>query len=1115
MATPWSAPGAVSAIRARRDTEAGFAAYQRGDLDEATERFTRALNRRAKQPPSAETAELLNALARIHHDRGDYPQAAQASQQAWDIGRRVATTRGQQETADALNNLARVDLAQGRYAAALAKFRQAHDLLTDDGRPTLASAVITQNVGAAYDYLGDLPAALTHYQQALDTMVALGGSPARRVGCMNNIATIHYENGEFDAALRLLNEALELCRDAGLVAVGATVLLNMGQILVDRGEQQQGVDRIEAALRIRQAMAARSVAVASAQESLARAYLAAGLSDEAAAQARAAVEIQAEQASGSAGHATSLATLGAVQRAAGDFDAALRLQRQALTIHEAIQPDSLGAATDLNNIGLIYHDLGDLRRAARYYTRALPLYEARSPRSATTATMHNNLGVVLHALGDLDGALHNLEIALALDRQAAARSPAVATDLMNIASVLLTRGEHQRALAYLNEAVDLDSAAIPDSPARAASLAALATTLAQDGQLDAALALARQAIDIDRRSAPRSDRMLSDLTLLGDLLVRHGAPAAAIEVLTEAVDLVDSIWLRSGTDERRREFALADRHATYRHLIAALLRRGHEGDAEAAFLYSERARARSLNDRLAREAATGEQPGDILRLLAEEEQLRRRLSILRRAPAVPQALSPPEEAARDNGERERLEARLDDVVELRLARAAPAGGPGGTESMPRLAELQASLAAYEIALCYHIGTDAVIAWAVTAERLRTYTLPVGVDRLAELVDEVTLPYREGDPGAGGQPAVIGQLAAVLLAPWYQEQASPAASQLIVVPDGRLAYLPFEMLPLPDERLLADHLTVSYAPSLSTLIWLHARPASTAPSAFVAFADPVISQSPAVATARPAGEGAVGHRPQAQHDAPGPGRQERLGHPDGALAGPAEATARADNPAALLLPAGHQLSPLPGTRAEAQAIARLFGADGVAFVGPDNTARRVRDAAPRYRIQHWATHSLLDEVDPDFSGLVVSPSAGQAPDSEAADDLVTVYDLARLSLQADLVVCSACQTGLGTVRAGEGTIGMSKALLSAGARCVVLSLWPVPDRPTRRLMLAFYQALRRGEPPADALRTAKAEVRRRYPRIYQYPFTWAAFVVIGDGTTRAQLTSPIPPTGSAR
>lgn len=1092
MATPWPVPAAVSAMRARRDTDAGFAAYRRGDLDEASERFTRALSRRAKHPPSAETAELLNALARIHHDRGDYPQAAQASQRALDIARRLATPRGRQEEAGGLNNLARVDLAQGRYPAALATFRLARDLLTDDGRPTLESAVITQNMGAAYDYLGDLPAALTHYQQALDTMVARGGSPALRVGCMNNIATIQHENGELDAALDLLSAALELCRQAGLVAVGATVLLNIGEILVDRGEQRQGVNRIEAALRIRQAMAARSVAVASAQASLARAYLAAGLSDEAAAQARAAAGIQAELASGSAGHATSLATLGAVRHAAGDFDAALRLSRQALTIHQAVQPDSLGVATDLNNIGLIYHDLGDLRRAARYYTRALALYEARSPRSATAATIHNNLGVVRHALRDADGALHHLDIALALDRQAAARSPAIATDLVNIASVLLARGEHQRALAYLNEAADLDGDAIPGSPARAASLAALATALAQDGQVNAALPLARQAIDIDRRSAPRSDRLLSDLTLLGDLLARHGALAEAIAVLTEAVDLVDSIWLRSGTDERRREFALVDRHATYRHLIAALLRRGQEGDAEAAFLYSERARARSLNERLARAAATGEEPGEVLRLLAEEEQLRRRLSILRRAPVAPPAPgAPPASRAPDGtvgdgdggdggeGERERLEARLDDVIELRLARAASVGGPAGPEPRPRLADLQASLAPHEVALCYHIGIDAVIAWMVTSERLRAYPLPVGVDQLARLVDEATQPYREGDADSGGQaaavgqPAAVGQLAAVLLEPWYKEQASQGVSHLIVVPDGRLAYLPFEMLPLPDGRLLADQLTVSYAPSLSTLGWLHARPAATAPGVFVAFADPVIGQPP--------------------------------------MADPAAET---DNPAALLLPAGHQLSPLPGTRAEAQAIARLFGTDGVAFVGQANTARSVRDAAPRYRIQHWATHSLLDEVDPDFSGLVVSPPASQPPGSEAADDLVTVYELARLSLRADLVVCSACQTGLGAVRAGEGTIGMSKALLSAGARCVVLSLWPVPDRPTRRLMLAFYQALRRGEPPADALRTAKAEVRRRYPHIYRSPFTWAAFVAIGDASSPVELTSGTSPAGPA-
>ena len=102
-------------------------------------------------------------------------------------------------------------------------------------------------------------------------------------------------------------------------------------------------------------------------------------------------------------------------------------------------------------------------------------------------------------------------------------------------------------------------------------------------------------------------------------------------------------------------------------------------------------------------------------------------------------------------------------------------------------------------------------------------------------------------------------------------------------------------------MLADHLTVSYAPSLSTLIRLRARPVSSAPRTFVAFGDPVISQPGPAAADRPGEEGRAG------------------------LGGTTALTG--DDPAALLLPAGRQLSPLPGTRAEAQAIASLFGADG--------------------------------------------------------------------------------------------------------------------------------------------------------------------------------------------
>ncbi len=97
-----------------------------------------------------------------------------------------------------------------------------------------------------------------------------------------------------------------------------------------------------------------------------------------------------------------------------------------------------------------------------------------------------------------------------------------------------------------------------------------------------------------------------------------------------------------------------------------------------------------------------------------------------------------------------------------------------------------------------------------------------------------------------------------------------------------------------------------------------------------------------------------------------------------------------------------------------------------------------------------------------------------------------------------MVCAGCSTALGKSVEGEGVVGLTQALFYAGARCVVLSLWPVHDQPTARLMERFYEALRGGQPPADALRTAKLSVRRDDPAIYGDPYDWAAFVAIGAG-----------------
>jgi CHAT domain-containing protein len=446
---------------------------------------------------------------------------------------------------------------------------------------------------------------------------------------------------------------------------------------------------------------------------------------------------------------------------------------------------------------------------------------------------------------------------------------------------------------------------------------------------------------------------------------------------------------------------------------------------------------------------------------------------------------------------------LDDAETLLAARTSPA--QDNPTSAPEIAEpgpdvgdrpttppdpLHDLVRDDEIVVCYHVGFPEVIMWVVTRDRVRTEVLPVSATELAGLVEEATGDYRAGGSGAEATARTTARTAAwqrlgrVLLVEQALSAGDPSVTangslhRLVIVPDGRLAYLPFSPLPLPGGGVLADRAVLSYAPSLNVLARLRGRPPSRAQHPFVAFADPVVAGPRSPSGAYPAARrGGVGR------------------------------SGDADDGASLLLPAGHELSPLPGTGREAEAVAAIVGPLALVLTGPRNTAARVRAEAPRHRVVHFATHSLLDEVEAGFSGLVVSPPIAPTPgegdedlvaEEREIEDLVTVHELEALCLDADLVVCSACQTGLGVVRAGEGVVGMARALLAAGARCVVMSLWPVPDLPARRLMTSFYRALLSGMSVAAALHRAEQETRAFFAGAEDSTVAWSGFVVIGDG-----------------
>lgn len=144
----------------------------------------------------------------------------------------------------------------------------------------------------------------------------------------------------------------------------------------------------------------------------------------------------------------------------------------------------------------------------------------------------------------------------------------------------------------------------------------------------------------------------------------------------------------------------------------------------------------------------------------------------------------------------------------------------------------------------------------------------------------------------------------------------------------------------------------------------------------------------------------------------------------------------------------------------------------------------------YRFIHLATHAFANEVDPDLSGLVLA--RGDDPDEDGVLHVREVYDL---DLNAELVVLSACETGLGKLATGEGIIGLTSGFLYAGAANVMVSLWKADDATTRDLMISFYDVLLSGHSKAEALRQAKLELIARSP-VHARPFYWAQFVVIG-------------------
>jgi CHAT domain-containing protein len=333
-----------------------------------------------------------------------------------------------------------------------------------------------------------------------------------------------------------------------------------------------------------------------------------------------------------------------------------------------------------------------------------------------------------------------------------------------------------------------------------------------------------------------------------------------------------------------------------------------------------------------------------------------------------------------------------------------------------------------------------------------------------------------------------ELLARVFAPLRQELRG--CNQLLLAPDGDLARLPFEVLPSgKGESRLIDEYRIGYLATGRDVLRIGAAHTGE-PTAPLVVADPDFN----LATGGPAA--------------------------------PDESSALRGRLSRDLDRGRYHFSRLPGTLAEGECVAGMLGVRPWLNAGALE-ARLKTCRSPR--ILHLATHGFFLENqkhDPNReaggfglfgtegpTGRLTGPLpenpllrsglglagvntwlAGGSPPAEAEDGILTAEDVTGLDLlDTELVVLSACETGLGEVRVGEGVFGLRRAFVLAGARTLVMSLWKVPDEQTRELMEEFYRRLLAGAPRADALREAQLAIRAKHP----HPYFWGAFICQGD------------------
>lgn len=769
-----------------------------------------------------------------------------------------------------------------------------------------------------------------------------------------------------------------------------------------------------------------------------------------------------------------LNTIAVIYSAMGDQESSLvYLEKAMKEFTEEKGYESLEVLRTLNNIGFAYQTLGELKEAMAYYGQAERLsVKLKGAESLYAANVYNNIAAVLHEQGHFEQALPYLQRGLtSWETKYGSLHPYTCTFHLELGRNYTLLGRDEEALMHLRTALKGRSASLGKQHFMTGyAYFGLAEYYAHNDQTEQALLYidsTYQAISFDRKTISSLSEVSYFPLLLKavrkeiQLWDKQGDSEHALRRICQPCqNLVSTIEylhynVYNAKASRRIRAELKPVLNSCMSASTALFDlSGVEEAFELALAISEWNKAVSLFSGLKDHAnkQAYQVPED---WIIEEWEVKRQLKLLdREIQSTEEDVNISELRDRQFAQQEalrklmlRYKAEYPDYYSNRFLSTNPLPVQQFKEELFTSEEHEKTL------LEYYVGDKTIYVFLLQKDRYELYTLPLdfALDESIRLLEEGLSAYFLSSSEENNTPLDFRQLTAQYARQaqlLYEKLVAPISDQLthdlIIIPDEKLHFVPFELLLSKAPEELRDFSSYSY--------WLREKTIG------YAFNLQVLREQVAKK---------IQYFPEKQLLAMAPFAVSTT-----------ESLLKSANPR------------LIGSREEVNEIAKIWNGDTI--IGSLATKQAFCENAPNYAMLHLATHAESDTLFGEKSYISFAPSLAPSPSNK-----LYMNELLVLKINCELVILSACETAQGEFLRGEGVISISRAFTLAGAKSTVTALWPTEDQATKNIMIDFHRALATDISKDYALRQAKLNYLDATPGFQSHPFFWGGIIFIGD------------------